>query len=379
MPHASPSPLSPEIQTDLHQKLHDVFGFAEFRPLQEDAIRATLEGRDVLVVMPTGAGKSLCFQLPAAVSEGVTLVVSPLVALMRDQVEGLKSRTAFKQIGVASLNGLQSPDEQRYILEELRDGGIKLLYVAPERFRSAAFIEALSSTRIARFVVDEAHCISEWGHDFRPDYLSLSDVVEQIGRPPLLAVTATATLRVQDSIVNNLGMREPLKLVGGFNRPNLHYSAHRCKNETERQEKLSRALPKLVQMGGSGLIYVATRKQCDEVAQLCNRVLMAQGKRAASYHAGMDGNLRNQVQSAWLNNDISVIVATNAFGMGIDKPDVRFVVHYVYPESLESYYQEAGRAGKSLRSTNSTSASPVMPSLLPAHWFQCSSAGIGDL
>jgi ATP-dependent DNA helicase RecQ len=346
MPHASPPQLSSNIEADLHQKLHEVFGFAEFRPLQEDAIRATLEGRDVLVVMPTGAGKSLCFQLPAAISDGVTLVVSPLVALMRDQVEGLKNRTAFRQIGVASLNGLQSPDEQRYILEELQNGGIKLLYVAPERFRSAAFLETLSSTRIARFVVDEAHCISEWGHDFRPDYLAMRDVVEQIGRPPLLAVTATATLRVQDSIVNNLGMREPLKLVGGFNRPNLHYSAHRCKNETERQEKLSRALPKLVQMGGSGLIYVATRKQCDEVAQLCNRVIMQHGKRAASYHAGMDGNLRNQVQSAWLNNEISVIVATNAFGMGIDKPDVRFVVHYVYPESLESYYQEAGRAGR---------------------------------
>jgi len=330
----------------LRQSLRDNFGFDDFRPLQEEAIAASLEGRDALVVMPTGAGKSLCFQLPAALDEGLTLVISPLVALMRDQVEALKSRTSFKQLGCAYLNSLQSQDEQSALLDAIRGGQIRLLYVAPERFRSQAFVQAISSTRIARFVVDEAHCISEWGHDFRPDYMTLKPVIESLGRPPLLAVTATATLRVQESIVNNLGMNDPLKLVGGFNRPNLHFAVHRCKSDTERQERLSKALPKLAKMGGSGLIYVATRKQCDEVAALADKALKSVGRSAAAYHAGMDPNTRNNLQNRWINNDLAVLVATNAFGMGIDKPDVRFVVHYVYPDSLESYYQEAGRAGR---------------------------------
>ncbi len=330
----------------LREVLRDNFGFDGFRPHQEEAIAASLEGRDVLVVMPTGAGKSLCFQLPAALDEGLTLVISPLVALMRDQVEALKSRTSFKQLGCAYLNSLQSQDEQSALLEAIRGGHIRLLYVAPERFRSQAFVQALSSTRIARFVVDEAHCISEWGHDFRPDYMTLKPVIESLGRPPLLAVTATATLRVQESIVANLGMNEPLKLVGGFNRPNLHFAVHRCKSDTERQERLSKALPKLARMGGSGLIYVATRKQCDEVATLANKALQSVGRSAAAYHAGLDPSTRNNLQNRWINNDLAVLVATNAFGMGIDKPDVRFVVHYVYPDSLESYYQEAGRAGR---------------------------------
>ena len=330
----------------LHQSLHDNFGFPAFRPHQEEAIAASLEGRDALVVMPTGAGKSLCFQLPAALDEGLTLVISPLVALMRDQVEALKSRTSFKQLGCAYLNSLQSLDEQRALLDAIRSEQIRLLYVAPERFRSQAFVDTISSTRIARFVVDEAHCISEWGHDFRPDYMTLRPVIESLGRPPLLAVTATATLRVQESIVKNLGMHEPLKLVGGFNRPNLHFAVHRCKSDTERQEKLAKALPKLAKMGGSGLIYVATRKQCDEVAALADVALKKVGRSAAAYHAGMDPHTRNNLQNRWINNDLAVLVATNAFGMGIDKPDVRFVVHYVYPDSLESYYQEAGRAGR---------------------------------
>jgi ATP-dependent DNA helicase RecQ len=295
---------------DVLQALHDIFGFGEFRALQQEAVQAALDGRDVLVVMPTGAGKSLCFQLPAAISDGVTLVVSPLVALMRDQVDALKNRTAFAQLGCAYINSLQSAEEQRFLVDQLRDGHLKLVYVAPERFRSPAFLDALRSTKIARFVVDEAHCISEWGHDFRPDYLSMRSVVDELGRPPLLAVTATATLRVQQSIVDNLGMNDPLKLVGGFNRPNLHFSAHRCKSETERQEKLMRALPKLAQMGGSGLIYVATRKQCDEVAAIATKALAAVGKRAAPYHAGMEASTRNALQSGWIQGDIHVLVAT---------------------------------------------------------------------
>ena len=309
-------------------------------------MEAALLGRDVLVVMPTGAGKSLCFQLPAALSGGVTVVVSPLIALMRDQVDALNRRPAFREIGCAALTSLQSPEEQYDVLRQMRQGQIKLVYVAPERFRSGAFMEALKSVPVARFVVDEAHCISEWGHDFRPDYLSLREVVESLGNPPLLAATATATRRVQESIVANLGMRDPLVLVGGFNRPNLHFSVHRCKSENEREDKLARALPKLSALGGSGLIYVATRKQCEQVFELAGDALAKVGQTAGMYHAGLDADVRTQMQREWLDGTRQVLVATNAFGMGIDKPDVRFVVHCACPDSLESYYQEAGRAGR---------------------------------
>ena len=335
-----------DTPTDLAQSLQTFFGYGEFRPQQEEAVSTALEGRDVLVVMPTGAGKSLCFQLPAALSEGVTLVVSPLIALMRDQVDALNRRPEFAAIGCGCLTSLQSLDEQNDLLRAMRAGRLRLVYVAPERFRSGAFMDALRSVKIARFVVDEAHCISEWGHDFRPDYLSLREVVESLGNPPLLAATATATKRVQTSIIANLGMRDPLVLVGGFNRPNLHFSVHRCKSENEREEKLARALPKLSALGGSGLIYCATRKQCEQVFEAADAALAPLGQRAGMYHAGLDADLRNQMQREWLEGERQVLVATNAFGMGIDKPDVRFVVHCACPDSLESYYQEAGRAGR---------------------------------
>ncbi len=331
---------------DLSQSLQDFFGYGEFRPLQEEAVRAALEDRDVLVVMPTGAGKSLCFQLPAAVSGGVTVVVSPLIALMRDQVDALNRRPAFQEIGCEALTSLQSPEEQSAILRRLRAGALRMIYVAPERFRSNAFVDALKGVKIARFVVDEAHCISEWGHDFRPDYLTLREVVEALGSPPLLAATATATKRVQQSIVANLGMRDPLVLVGGFNRPNLHFSVHRCKSDGEREDKLERALPRLSAGGGSGLVYVATRKQCEQVFELADKALAKVGQRAGMYHAGLDPELRGGMQREWLAGERQVLVATNAFGMGIDKPDVRFVIHCACPDSLESYYQEAGRAGR---------------------------------
>ena len=335
-----------DTPTNLSRSLQTFFGYGEFRPQQEEAVSTALEGRDVLVVMPTGAGKSLCFQLPAALSEGVTLVVSPLIALMRDQVDALNRRPEFAQLGCGCLTSLQSLDEQNDLLRAMRAGRLKLVYVAPERFRSGAFMDALRSVKIARFVVDEAHCISEWGHDFRPDYLSLREVVELLGNPPLLAATATATKRVQTSIIANLGMRDPLVLVGGFNRPNLHFSVHRCKSENEREEKLTRALPKLSALGGSGLIYCATRKQCEQVFEAADAALAPLGQRAGMYHAGLDADLRNQMQREWLAGERQVLVATNAFGMGIDKPDVRFVVHCACPDSLESYYQEAGRAGR---------------------------------
>ncbi len=332
---------------DLRQSLRDLFDFSDFRPLQEEAVRAAIEGRDALVVMPTGAGKSLCFQLPAALAEGgVTLVVSPLIALMRDQVNALLRRPAFAELGCACLSSLQGSDEQRAVLLRLRAGKLRLLYVAPERFRSPAFLDALRAASVARLVVDEAHCISEWGHDFRPDYLTLRDVAAQLGEPPVTAVTATATRRVQQSIIANLGLRDPLVLAGGFNRANLHFSVYRCRTERERGERLTRALPKLASSGGSGLVYVATRKQCEHLAEVANAALTPIGLCAGLYHAGLDGAVREEMQARWLAGDIHTLVATNAFGMGIDKPDVRFVVHCGCPDSLESYYQEAGRAGR---------------------------------
>ncbi len=332
--------------TALNEKLHEIFGFGEFRHLQQEAIEAALEGRDCLVVMPTGAGKSLTFQLPAAISEGVTLVISPLIALMRDQIIGLRERSRFAEIGAAYLNSSQTSAEQRDILTLVHAGRLKLLYVAPERLRSKAFIETIRAAKLARFVVDEAHCISEWGHDFRPDYLNIADFLEQIGHPPTFAVTATATTRVQDSIIHNLRMRDPKVVVGGFDRPNLHFSVVKCKNDVERGNRLFKALPRLIGRGGSGLIYVSTRKQCEAVAEIAAQALAPLGHKVGIYHAGMDGNVRSHMQEAWLRGDLPLLVATNAFGMGIDKPDVRFVIHWGFPESPEAYYQEAGRAGR---------------------------------
>jgi len=338
---------SPELDENLlSEHLQRVFGYDEFRPHQEEAIRAALEGRDTLVVMPTGAGKSLTFQLPAAIDRGTTLVVSPLIALMRDQVLALLERTTFAEMGVAFLNSSQDAGQQRDVLSLLRAGKLKLLYVAPERLRSNGFLETLREVKIERLVVDEAHCISEWGHDFRPDYLAIGGVLQLLGRPPVMAVTATATTRVQDSIAANLKMRDPQIVIGGFNRPNLHFSVVRCKNENERSGKLSGALPKLFAKGGSGLIYVSTRKQCEAVGDLAASALASHGVKVGIYHAGMDSSTRNAMQSAWISSKVPLLVATNAFGMGVDKPDVRFVIHWGFPESPESYYQEAGRAGR---------------------------------
>ena len=336
----------PITAPDLLAELERVFGYTAFRPHQEDAVRAALAGRDCLVVMPTGAGKSLTFQLPAAISPGVTLVISPLIALMRDQIIALHERTSFAEEGAFYLNSSQTLDEQRGVYDLVRAGRVKLLYITPERLRSGAFLELLHQIEIARLVVDEAHCISEWGHDFRPDYLAIKDVVATLGDVPRFAVTATATRRVQGSIAENLGMRDPEIIVGGFDRPNLHWSVIRCKNDAERDSKLAKALPKLMSRGGSGLIYVPTRKACEKIGDLALQALAPMGVRAGCYHAGMDNESRSNMQEAWLRGDVPVLVATNAFGMGIDKPDVRFVVHYGYPESPEAYYQEAGRAGR---------------------------------
>lgn len=330
----------------LQQSLHEFFGLSRFRPLQQEAVTAALGGQDVLVVMPTGAGKSLCFQLPAALEPGVTVVVSPLIALMRDQVEALNGRGAMSRLGCACINSSQPFEEQKEWMRRLRQGQIRLLYVAPERFRSPFFLKTLQSISVARFVVDEAHCITEWGRDFRPDYLSLGAVVQSLGRPPIMAVTATATSDVQQSIVQNLGMRDPAILVGGFNRPNLYFGAQACDSEKDRIEILKREMPGWLRGGGSGLVYVSTQKQSEELATILAGVLKPLRKTAGAYHAGMSSINRTRLQSQWLAGDVPVLVATSAFGMGIDKADVRFVIHVGYPDSLESYYQGAGRAGR---------------------------------
>lgn len=330
----------------LNNRLQELFGFSGFRPHQEEAVRASLSGRNVLVVMPTGSGKSLCFQLPALMTSGLTVVVSPLIALIQDQADALNRDNVRADLGIASLTSMQSPEQQRDVLYRLRAGRLRMIYVAPERFRSGAFLESLRGAAVTRLVVDEAHCISEWGHDFRPDYLSLRPIVVSLGSPPVTALTATATRRVQKGIVDNLALSDPVILVGGFDRPNLYWSVHRCASDQDRREKLVRALPKLAAGNGSGLIYAPTRKACEEVGAIAGNVLAGMGKRAMIYHAGLNPQERNDAQAAWLAGDAHLLVATNAFGMGIDKSDVRYIVHYGYPESIESYYQEAGRAGR---------------------------------
>ena len=339
------------MDLDLAASLRHLFGFDSFRPMQEKAIRSALSGRDVLVVMPTGSGKSLCFQLPALMTDGVTIVVSPLVALMQDQVGALNRDDARRELGVASISSLLTSAEQRRVLDRLESGRIRLLYVAPERFRSQVFTETLRRAKVARFVVDEAHCISEWGHDFRPDYLALRGAIDDVGAPPVMALTATATRRVQEGIVESLGLRCPDVLVGGFDRPNLIWSVHRCASEKDRREKLARAIPKLAAWGGSGLIYTPTRKTCEEVGALAQSVLSKSGVGAEIYHAGVAGDERSASQDRWLKGETHLLVATNAFGMGVDKPDVRYVVHVGYPDSIEAYYQEAGRAGRDGRAS----------------------------
>lgn len=320
--------------TNLLQLLQQTFRLQEFRPGQEEIIQAILQGRDTLVIMPTGSGKSLCYQLPALLLQGVTLVVSPLIALMKDQVESLQQLS----IPATFINSTLSFEEVRRRLAEVRSGHIKLLYVAPERFYSAQFLRQLDDIQVSLFAVDEAHCISQWGHDFRPSYLKLKDMVPRLGRPPITALTATATREVREDIVQQLHLKNPLITVSGFDRPNLKYFAIEL-NEKQKEAELLRILPTIQ---GSGIVYVATQKAVTEITAL----LKLNGFEAVGYHGGMEKQDRERAQNLWLEGTCPVIVATNAFGMGIDKPDVRFVLHYNMPGSLEAYYQEAGRAGR---------------------------------
>jgi ATP-dependent DNA helicase RecQ len=316
--------------------LKEIFGFDSFRPGQEEAIRAVLEGRDTLAVMPTGGGKSLCYQVPALMQESLTVIVSPLISLMKDQVDSLLQSSVAE---AATLHSGLSPEERWEVERRVRTGETRMLYVAPERLRSLEFVLSLRRAGVGLFVVDEAHCISEWGHNFRPDYLFLPRAVRDLGSPPILALTATATPRVRDDILRSLKMRSPQVVVTSFNRPNLTY---RVLSAKEKKHKLPLVLDVIRNCPPPGIVYATTRKESEELAASLRR----SGVDAAAYHAGMDAAERSDVQERFMTDELSVVVATVAFGMGVDKANVRFVIHSSVPGSLPAYMQESGRAGR---------------------------------
>ena len=310
------------------------FQLESFRYPQEEIIQAILEKRESLVVMPTGGGKSLCYQLPALLLPGVTLVISPLIALMKDQVDGLKA----KGIAAAMINSSQSWRQQRQTLQALKENKLKLLYIAPERFRAASFTQSLEGVPISLFAVDEAHCISQWGHDFRPDYLRLGRALESLGNPLCAAFTATATPEVREDICNCLRLKSPQSFVSGFARPNLTFTLRKPKTKRQKYDRIVR----LIELHETGIIYCATRKSVEEVSEW----LGDDGLEHVIYHGGLNDSERERAQDRFIKGEVSVAVATNAFGMGIDRADIRFVCHYEMPGSIEAYYQEAGRAGR---------------------------------
>lgn len=320
---------------DAQSALERHFGFSRFREGQADVIEAVLAGQDVVVVMPTGSGKSLCYQLPALLFEGTTLVISPLIALMKDQVDALNAR----DIAATFINSSISFDDQTARLRGMARGDYRLLYVAPERFRNSRFVESLKGINVALFAVDEAHCISQWGHDFRPDYLRLREAAEALGRPRIIALTATATPQVRADIAKQLGLKNPADFIAGFDRHNLTLRVERCKND---QERITRAYQIIKSAKGSGIIYASTRKTVEDVTSKLKNL----GLKVGAYHAGMDEARRARIQDHFMAGDLDAIVATNAFGMGVDKSDIRFVTHYNLPGSVEAYYQEVGRAGR---------------------------------
>jgi ATP-dependent DNA helicase RecQ len=318
-----------------------MFGHDSLRPGQADVIRDILSGRPVVAVMPTGAGKSLCYQLPALILAergDVTLVISPLIALMKDQVDALRARG----VPAVALTSHAGAEEQREIIEGIRAGMYTLIYVAPERFRSPRFLDALGAMagRLGLVAIDEAHCISEWGHDFRPEYRRLGEVVRQLGAPRIAAFTATATPEVRRDIAHQLGLDSPEFYVRGFDRPNLHYAVERAGGGDDKSDKLVELVR--TRDGGVALVYASTRKNAEKYAA----ALKVAGMRTRVYHAGLEGAVRERAQDVFMAGQLDAIVATNAFGMGVDKSDIRLVVHADIPRSPEAYYQEAGRGGR---------------------------------
>ena len=325
-----------DVDTSLQQCLQKFFGFDSFKGQQEVIISSLMEGKDTFVIMPTGGGKSLCYQLPALVSEGTAIIISPLIALMKNQVDAL--RNFGNEEGIAHfLNSSLSKVEILKVKKDITDGKTKLLYVAPESLTKESNVAFFKEIKISFFAIDEAHCISEWGHDFRPEYRRLRQIIEMIGKVPIMALTATATPKVQQDIQKNLGMTSANLYKSSFNRSNLYYDIRPKTNAIKEIIKYIKG-----HQGKSGIVYCLSRKKVDELAE----TLRVNGIKALAYHAGLEAKERAKTQDLFLMEDIDVIVATIAFGMGIDKPDVRFVIHHDIPKSLEGYYQETGRGGR---------------------------------
>lgn len=322
---------------DLHGALKKYFGFTKFKGLQEDVINSIMSNNDTFVIMPTGGGKSLCYQLPALVKEGTAIVVSPLIALMKNQVDAI--RGISDEYGIAHvLNSSLNKTEVNLVKSDIEKGITKLLYVAPESLIKEDYIEFLQKQKISFVAIDEAHCISEWGHDFRPEYRNLRNIIQKIDNVPIIGLTATATEKVQEDILKTLGMNDAKTFKASFNRPNLFYDVR------SKTSNIDGDIIRFIRQHAnkSGIIYCLSRKKVEEIAQL----LQVNGIKAVPYHAGLDAKTRSKHQDMFLMEDVDVVVATIAFGMGIDKPDVRFVIHHDIPKSLESYYQETGRAGR---------------------------------
>ncbi|MGI6373872.1 MAG: RecQ family ATP-dependent DNA helicase [Patescibacteria group bacterium] len=315
-------------------KIH--FHYGSFRPGQELAMDSILQGKNTLVVLPTGGGKSLIYQLPALVLEGVAIVISPLIALMKDQVDSLEA------VGIPAtfINSSISSTEASRRLESLKKGEYKIIYIAPERFYNQQFVNDLKKIKVSLFAVDEAHCVSQWGHDFRPSYLRLKEAIKLVGSPVVVALTATATPEVREDIIKQLGLIEPTVVITGFSRPNLQFAVIPA-NGLQKINNIADFLATNPEIG-SGIIYVGTRNKADELVE----VLTEQGVKAVVYHAGLDAESRDWVQKSFMDGEAQVVVATNAFGLGINKKDVRFVIHHDLPGTIEAYYQEAGRAGR---------------------------------
>ncbi len=329
----SPSAGAPENSAELHRALAHTFGYESFRPHQLEIVSSIVEGRDVFAVMPTGGGKSLCYQLPSRVMNGTTVVISPLIALMKDQVDAARQNN----LAAAFLNSSLSASEASSVFREMQDGALDLLYISPERFALESFVKSLKRVPISFFAIDEAHCLSEWGHDFRPDYLGLSAIRRHFPEIPIAAFTATATSQVAQDILTKLALRKPYQVRASFNRPNLYY-------EVRTKEKVETQILEFVRRHPEepGIVYRTTRDSVEKTAEY----LAKQGVKALPYHAGLSQNLRVSHQEAFSRDEAQVIVATIAFGMGIDKSNVRFVLHADLPKSMEGYYQETGRAGR---------------------------------